>query len=242
MRDVDVNLDFAIARWRQALASSGLRDAEVIAELESHLREEIAQQMSTGTTQAEAFAFAAAQMGQPQLLNSEFDKLGALYVTQQKAKQTLRILAGIPHPHLDNPAMNLSSPSANIEPAWASYFKHGIFAGPAILFWSASTVFVLPKLEQICRDAGLTSDLSLWKATHSNFSAMILFREYGFYCLAGVIVAFALLEWRVEKWPRYRRAVLGAGAFLLNLAVLLSIFVMIITATAAAPALLHHAQ
>ncbi|HEX5176336.1 MAG TPA: hypothetical protein VFV83_04860 [Chthoniobacteraceae bacterium] len=238
MRD----LDSSIGAWRRDLAASGLRDEELLAELEGHLRDEIAHQISTGSTPAEAFAFAAAQIGQPRLLHGEFAKLGALYVTQQKARQALRILAGIPHPHVNNPAMNLSSASANLEPAWATYFKHGIFAGPAILFWSASTVFVLPKLEQICRDAGLTSDLSLWKATHSNFTAMILFREYGLYCVAGVLVAFALLEWRFEKWPRYRRAALGVGAFLLNLAVLLSIFVMIITATAAAPALLHHAR
>jgi uncharacterized protein YbaA (DUF1428 family) len=69
-----------------------------------------------------------------------------------------------------------------------------------------------------------------------------IFREYGALCLAALVLAFVLLEWRSANWPRYRRATLGIGAFLLNLVVLVSIFFMIITATAAAPGLLQHAR
>jgi hypothetical protein len=237
MRD----LDESVADWRCALLANGLQDGDLLEELESHLRDAIDDELAKGATAAEAFALAIAQIGQPEILHQEFDKLGCLSLAQQKLKQAFLILAGVPQACL-NPAMNSSSNSPNIEPAWATYCKSGTFAGPAIVLWTATTIFVLPKLEQICRDAGLGSDLSFWKVTHSNFALMILFRDYGIYCLAALVAAFALLEWRSARWPRYRRAALGAGAFLLNLAVLISIFVLIITATAAAPALLQHAR
>ena len=53
------------------------------------------------------------------------------------------------------------------------------------------------------------------------------------------ILIFA--EWRF-CWPRYRRVTLGLGTFVVNSIVLLSIFLMILTAVMAAPALLHHAK
>jgi len=50
------------------------------------------------------------------------------------------------------------------------------------------------------------------------------------------------LEWCSSQWPRYRRATIGIGAFLLNATVLISITTMVISALIAAPALLHHAH
>ena len=238
MREVDPWIE----KWRRELAATGLRDEELLAELESHLREEIEHQLSTGTAVSAAFPLRDRAIRTAHgLARVEFDKLGAFYPVQQKAKRALLTLAGIPQPHL-NTAMNSSVNTTNIEPAWATYFKNSAFAGPAILLWAASAVFVLPKLEQICRDAGIGGDFSLWRVTHSNFAAMQLFREYGIFCLVAVAVIFALLEWRSVQWPRYRRVTLGMLAFGLNLIVLLSVFVMIITATAAAPALLQHAR
>ncbi len=49
-----------------------------------------------------------------------------------------------------------------------------------------------------------------------------------------------VLEWRSTKWPRYRRATIGAMAFVLNTIVLLSFFMMFLTALVAAPALFQH--
>jgi len=237
MREVDPWIE----KWRRELAATGLRDEELLAELESHLRDEIEHQLSTGTAVSAAFDSAVAQIGPPTALHGEFDKLGVFHPVQQKAKRALLTLAGIPQSHF-NTVMNSSVNTTNIEPAWATYFKNSAFAGPAILLWAASAVFVLPKLEQICRDAGLGGDFSLWRVTHSNFAAMQLFREYGIFFIVAVTVIFALLEWRSVRWPRYRRVTLGMLAFGLNLIVLLSVFVMIITATAAAPALLQHAR
>jgi len=57
-----------------------------------------------------------------------------------------------------------------------------------------------------------------------------------------VALGLTLLEWRSASWQRYRRATIGIGAFLLNLTVLVSIFVMILTALVAAPALMQHAK
>ncbi len=71
---------------------------------------------------------------------------------------------------------------------------------------------------------------------------VLLCREHVIIISGAVLFMFALLEWRSSKWPRYRRATLGFVVFLLNLVVLISIFMMILTATVAAPALLHHAR
>jgi hypothetical protein len=32
----------------------------------------------------------------------------------------------------------------------------------------------------------------------------------------AIVLLLALLEWRSSKWPRYRRATVGIGTFLLN--------------------------
>ena len=47
----------------------------------------------------------------------------------------------------------------------------------------------------------------------------------------SVLLVLVLLEWRVSKWPRYRRAATGLVAFILNFAFLVSLFLIIVTAT-----------
>lgn len=234
------NLDRAIADWRRHLALNGLHRPELLDELECHLRDDIENNLGAESTLKDAFAHATARIGQPTLLRCEFNKLSVLQLLHERTKQAFLILAGIPDSYLA-PSMKSSS-TPTFEPAWATYLKNGAFVGPALFLWTAATIFVLPKLEQICRDAGVASDFALWRITHPNLTAMILFREYGALCLAALVFTFVVLEWRSANWPRYRRATLGIGAFVLNLIVLVSIFVMIITATAAAPGLLQHAR
>jgi hypothetical protein len=234
------SLDRAIADWRGHLAHYGLHSAELLDELECHLRDDIENSVSAEMTLEEAFADAALRIGQPTLLRGEFNKLSVLQLFHERTKQAFLTLAGIPDSYL-NPSMKTSS-APTFEPAWATYLKNGAFVGPALFLWTATAIFVLPKLEQICRDAGVSSDFAIWRITRSNFTAMILFRDYGALCLAALLVGFVVLEWRSANWPRYRRATLGIGAFALNFFVLVSIFFMIIAATAAAPALLQHAR
>lgn len=72
---------------------------------------------------------------------------------------------------------------------------------------------------------------------------LALFQAHYLFSFCGAFIfAIALLEWRVEKWRRYRRVACGIGVFLLNSAVLLAITAMVILSLIAAPALAHHAK
>jgi hypothetical protein len=135
----------------------------------------------------------------------------------------------------------MKTPNTNIEPGWATYLKTTAFLLPALFLWTLTAVFVVPKLQQICLDAGLESSPA-WNFTRSNIGTTLFFREHGLLIAAIALLSLILLEWRSSFWPRYRRAAMGVGVFLLNSLVLVSIFLMIITAILAAPALLDPAK
>src|SRR4051812_3459920 len=69
------NLETEMAAWRQQMQSAGFRDSDVLQELESHLRDEIQQQMQAGLTPQQAFEAAVTRIGGPRALNTEFGKL-----------------------------------------------------------------------------------------------------------------------------------------------------------------------
>jgi hypothetical protein len=154
-------------------------------------------------------------------------------------KHALFTLAGIPNHYLTT---SMSTSNSNIEPGWATYLKATTFLVPAVFLWALSIIFVVPKLQQISLDAGLPGASSFWNLAQSNFTTTSFFRDNWFFMGVAMVVILVLLEWRFTKWPRYRRATVGVGTFVLNSVVLLSIFMMILTAIVAAPALMHHAK
>jgi hypothetical protein len=148
-------------------------------------------------------------------------------------------LAGIPNQNLAT-AMNIS----RVEPAWATYLKATAFLLPAVLFAIASAIFLVPKLQQICRDAGLSAgtDWIFWNLVQSSILVMLNISEYGLLIAVATIALLSLLEWRFAQWPRYRRAAVGCGAFVVNSLVLFAFFMMFIAALVAGPALAHVAK
>jgi Clp amino terminal domain, pathogenicity island component len=74
------NMEKAIAGWRQQMRSSGLKDSDALYELESHLRDEIQQQMQVGLRPQQAFEAALTCIGGAQALNTEFAKLRRAHV------------------------------------------------------------------------------------------------------------------------------------------------------------------
>ena len=58
----------------------------------------------------------------------------------------------------------------------------------------------------------------------------------------GSILVLAGLEWRSTAWPRYRRATIGIGTFLINAGVLIAIFLMVVSALLIAPELMRVAR
>ncbi len=70
------DLEKAIVQWRQKMFAAGVRAPVPLEELETHLREDIEQQLRAGTEPAQAFELAVRQMGEAVELNEEFKKAG----------------------------------------------------------------------------------------------------------------------------------------------------------------------
>jgi hypothetical protein len=68
------NLDQAILEWRRQVIDAGIKRAVLLEELESHLRQDVEQQMQLGWTAQEAFEVAVARIGRADELKREFAK------------------------------------------------------------------------------------------------------------------------------------------------------------------------
>jgi hypothetical protein len=69
------DLEREIKNWRREMMRGGVRTTEVLDELESHLRNEFAKLLSSGTTEAAAFENAVIRVGKPAVLSAEFNKV-----------------------------------------------------------------------------------------------------------------------------------------------------------------------
>lgn len=224
------SFDAAIAGWRQQMAESGIGDSDILDELESHLRDEVLSQLGTGTDPRDAFEIAARQIGDAQHLKNEFANSFTVF---DRMKETVLTLAGIPSSNL---ATNMNT--SQTEPAWATYLKAVGFLLPAIFLATVAAIFVVPKLQEICRDVQMpTADGTFWNLLRSSILVMLTLREHGVLIAGAALCLVLLLEWRFAQWPRYRRAAIGFGAFILNSIVLFAFFMMFIAAILAAPAL-----
>jgi len=70
------DLEKAIADWRQQMMAAGVKNGDVLNELESHLRDEIEQQTRDGLAPQKAFEVATEHMGRGESLKREFAKTG----------------------------------------------------------------------------------------------------------------------------------------------------------------------
>ena len=66
------DINHAIIQWRRKLTDAGIDNPDVIAELESHLRDEIEARTAAGMEPERAFEFAARKIGQARGLQQEF--------------------------------------------------------------------------------------------------------------------------------------------------------------------------
>ena len=85
------NLENDITIWRQQMFAAGINSAEVLDELESHLREDIDRRIRSGANAAKVFQIAVNQFGEPQSLKIEFGKIKERKIM----KRGLIIAAGI---------------------------------------------------------------------------------------------------------------------------------------------------
>jgi hypothetical protein len=70
------DLEQAIGDWRRQMAAGGIRTPAVLDELESHLRDDIEQQLRSGSSAQQAFEAAVQRIGQGNALKAEFEKVG----------------------------------------------------------------------------------------------------------------------------------------------------------------------
>ena len=69
------NLEQSILVWRREMLSAGIKNPEIVDELESHLRDDWARPVQSGESEERAFDAAVRSLGQASLLKHEFAKL-----------------------------------------------------------------------------------------------------------------------------------------------------------------------
>jgi hypothetical protein len=85
------DLEKSISDWRKQLLAAGIKTPSALEELESHLREEIGQQVKRGLKESSAFHVAVQNVGPPDSLQSEFKKLGGSMMGMLGTNKTVRI-------------------------------------------------------------------------------------------------------------------------------------------------------
>src|ERR1041385_7042230 len=87
------NLDQAITDWRRQMLAAGIKAPVPLDELESHLRDDVEQQMQSGLTARQAFEVAVRQLGEAGVLKQEYKKVGT--AERRQMKRTITIFAGL---------------------------------------------------------------------------------------------------------------------------------------------------
>jgi hypothetical protein len=222
-------LERAISDWRREMKCRGIKGEETLDELESHLRDDLEEQVRSGMQIQQAFSAVRGRIGQSDSLGLEFKKIRFAELFRE-LKSALFTLLGVPNYNLIT-NMNSSFSSLEVDARWASYIKAGAFLAPSLILWMFSCLFMMPKLKQICGNAGLALP---------NVFGLALFATSHFALIsAALLTSLILLEWRSNKWPRYRRVTLSTGVFIINAFILLLITLMVFSALVAAPAMAH---
>ena len=128
--------------------------------------------------------------------------------------------------------MNSLASVSPVEAGWRTYLKALAFLAPGLFAWSLASVFVFPKLKEICSRANLPDQEPLQLLRVVDFIV-----ANGTTIAVCLLVILALLEWRGRGWLTRRRFSVGIVVCLLNTAVLFCLFVMLILAVLAAPSL-----
>ena len=101
------NLEQSISEWRRQMLSAGLKNPDIVDELESHLREDWARRVQSGESEEQAFESAVQGIGQASLLKHEFAKVsGKKWAWLRKLKG---ILAGA---YVPDPSLSTFTPGA----------------------------------------------------------------------------------------------------------------------------------
>ena len=87
------DLEPAIAEWRRQMLAAGIKTPVPLEELESHLREEIEQQIKSGTNAPLAFETAVQEIGKANRLKTEFEKVDGTTVARRLKQYRIIMVA-----------------------------------------------------------------------------------------------------------------------------------------------------
>jgi hypothetical protein len=109
----------------------------------------------------------------------------------------------------------------------ATYLKAASFLAPPLLIWTAITIFIAPKIKQICADSGA--------GPFTAFQVMDFAQDNALTLTVAAVAIIILLEWKSALWRRWRKYTLGTAVFLINTAVILGLASLLLIAALAAP-------
>jgi hypothetical protein len=101
------NLEQSISEWRRQMLSAGVKNSEILDELESHLREDLERRVQSGESEEQAFQVAVQGVGQASLLQQEFSKVGGKRRAWLRKLKDVVAAAFVPVP-----ALNTFTPAA----------------------------------------------------------------------------------------------------------------------------------
>jgi hypothetical protein len=114
---------------------------------------------------------------------------------------------------------------------WKTYLKGAVFLGPPLLIWTALMIFVVPKVKQICAEAGA--------GPFTVFGVMDFLQDNWMVMTAVLVGLVALLEWKSGLWRRWRNWTIGAAVFLINTAVIFGLASLLVVTAIAGPMLMN---
>src|SRR4051812_43917621 len=91
------NLENAISEWRKQMSAGGVKTPAPLDELESHLREDVEQQMRLGLTGQQAFESAVQRIGHVTALRSEFAKVNEVSREKRKFISLFFVASALPY-------------------------------------------------------------------------------------------------------------------------------------------------
>src|SRR5213082_2006696 len=84
------DLNQAIVAWRRQMLAAGLKTSALLDELESHLREDVEQQIKAGLSAQQAFEAAVQHIGNANMLRKEFEKVAEMKQAREwKQRETV---------------------------------------------------------------------------------------------------------------------------------------------------------
>ena len=129
---------------------------------------------------------------------------------------------------VETKSMNNANPRGG---TWSTYLKGAVFLAPPILIWTALVIFVVPKVKQICADAGA--------GPFTVFGVMDFVQDNWMLIVAALLGLVVLLEWKSGLWRRWRNWVIGTAVFLINTAVIFGLASLLVVAAIAGPMLIN---